>query len=290
MVTPTINDVWICPTCGATAANAYCGACGEKRLGHHDLTLLGIFEHAVESLFHVDGRLFRSLRTLLLSPGTLTAAYLRGRRKAYFAPFQVFLVANVIFFVVQSALGFQTLSNDLASHIGNAGAANQFYSATARGLADHRLADTGRTIDAYSEVFNHAVRINAKALAVVMVPAYALLALITFPRARHPLLTAVVFSLHFVAFFLLMQALMMPIIGMPLNWILRAVAARRLWDPVYTLALEAIWLWWSYSAFQRVYGASRVHTGIGAAVVILASIPVVIGYRFIVFVFTLYTT
>jgi hypothetical protein len=84
MVTSTTSEFRVCPTCGAAASTAYCGACGEKRLGHHHLTLVGILAHAGESLFHVDGRVFRSLRTLLLRPGILTAACLRGARKSLF--------------------------------------------------------------------------------------------------------------------------------------------------------------------------------------------------------------
>src|SRR5690348_4774806 len=161
---PAGVDPWICPTCGSSQRSQYCSTCGEKRLGKHDLTLLGIVEHAVESLTHVDGRVFSSIRDLVGRPGTLTVAFMQGRRRPYFAPFQLFLVANIVFFVVQAALGFQVLSNDLASHIGALRGGNQYYSGIARPMLERRLEDTGRTLEQYSDVFNHAVRVNAKAL------------------------------------------------------------------------------------------------------------------------------
>src|SRR4051794_19402285 len=113
-----VKTCWTCPTCREERATHFCGRCGEKRLEHHDLTVAGLVGHAIESLTHVDGRVFRSVRDLVIRPGALTAAYMRGQRRPYFAPFQMFLVANVCFFVLQSALGFQVLSNDLGSHIG----------------------------------------------------------------------------------------------------------------------------------------------------------------------------
>jgi hypothetical protein len=72
---------WMCPTCREERATRFCGGCGEKRLEHHDLTITGFVGHALESLTHVDGRVFRSVRDLIVRPGALTAAYMRGQRR-----------------------------------------------------------------------------------------------------------------------------------------------------------------------------------------------------------------
>ena len=37
-------------------------------------------------------------QSLITQPGLLTDAYVRGRRKPYLAPLQVFLIANLVFF------------------------------------------------------------------------------------------------------------------------------------------------------------------------------------------------
>src|SRR5215208_2262705 len=66
---------WTCPGCRESRDTVFCGVCGEKRLDHHDLTIAGLAEHAIESLTHLDGRVFRNLRDLVVRPGTLTAAY-----------------------------------------------------------------------------------------------------------------------------------------------------------------------------------------------------------------------
>src|SRR5215212_11767976 len=92
------DGAWICPGCHEPRDASFCGICGEKRLDHHDLTITGLIEHAVESLTHLDGRVFRSIYDLVLKPGTLTAAYINGHRRPYLAPFQLFLIMNVLFF------------------------------------------------------------------------------------------------------------------------------------------------------------------------------------------------
>ena len=175
-----LKQRWVCPTCREERATHFCGRCGEKRLDHHNLTIAGLVGHVLESLTNVDGRVFRSVRDLVIRPGALTAAYMRGQRRPYLAPFQMFLVSNVLFFVLQSALGFQVLSNDLGSHIGTWKGSKQFYSAIARPIAERRLAATGRTLEQYTDVFNHAVRLYAKGLVVAMVPLVGLVVLAFF--------------------------------------------------------------------------------------------------------------
>ena len=281
---------WTCPGCRERRDTAFCGVCGEKRLDHHDLTIAGLAEHAIESLTHLDGRVFRSLRDLVLRPGTLTTAYINGHRKPYFAPFQIFLITNLLFFVLQSALGFQVLSNDLGSHIGMAGRASQYYSGIARPIAERRLAATDRTIEDYADVFNHAVRVNAKAMVVLMVPAIALVSLASFPRARFPLITSVVFAFHFLAFFLLLEALLMPLVGLPAGMVLRVLSLGRLWDPFMSAVLIALCAVWTFKAYRRVYGTAPISAAFKSVGLSLVFISIVIGYRFVVFLVTLYTT
>lgn len=111
----TATTAWICPTCqSAHDSGAYCAACGERRLTEHDQTLGGVLHPWFESLVHIDGRIFRSCRELLVSPGTMTAAHLAGRRQPYIGPFQLFLAINVVFFITQSVTGLSILSIPLA--------------------------------------------------------------------------------------------------------------------------------------------------------------------------------
>lgn len=47
----------------------------------------------------------------------LTADYVRGSRKPYLAPVQLFLIANLIYFAAVSINGWNTLNTNLYTHI-----------------------------------------------------------------------------------------------------------------------------------------------------------------------------
>src|SRR5205085_9903363 len=94
---------WVCPNCRTLTASAYCPACGERPAGPRDLTLGALGLEAFEAVSSVDGKLLRTMRTLILRPGALTAAYEAGARKPYIGPLGIFLAANALFFAVQSA-------------------------------------------------------------------------------------------------------------------------------------------------------------------------------------------
>jgi hypothetical protein len=92
-----------CTNCGNGTVDVYCASCGEKQPGHHDLTV-GHFTHELfHELFHLDSKLFRTLRDLMVRPGELTAAYFAGRKKRYIAPLRMFLTLFALTFLAYSA-------------------------------------------------------------------------------------------------------------------------------------------------------------------------------------------
>ncbi|WP_372016722.1 DUF3667 domain-containing protein [Pseudoxanthomonas sp. 10H] len=87
-----------CENCAAPLRGRFCHACGQA--AHSPVRS---FAHAVEEVFesfwHLDGRIFRTLRRLL-SPGALAIDYLGGRRAPYVAPMRLFVVLCVLTFFV----------------------------------------------------------------------------------------------------------------------------------------------------------------------------------------------
>lgn len=87
-----------CRNCGTVLQGPYCHVCGQH--GHDPLRSVG---HAVEDVFesfwHLDGRVFGTLRDLLV-PGRLAAAYLDGRRARYLPPLRLFVILTVLTFFV----------------------------------------------------------------------------------------------------------------------------------------------------------------------------------------------
>src|SRR5690349_17132857 len=111
------TQVWTCITCRTEVHTAYCPGCGEEPVRAHDLNFRQLIVEFFHSATDLDSRFVRSFRRLLFSPGMLTNAYVRGPRKPYISPFQLFLMVNVLFFAVQALSTEKVFSNRLESHL-----------------------------------------------------------------------------------------------------------------------------------------------------------------------------
>jgi hypothetical protein len=117
----------------------------------------------------------------MTQPGALTVAFLQGQRKPYAPPLQLFLVANLLFFGMQSLTGSKIFSTPLDQHL-----RSDLWGSVAQGLLTHRLETRQTTVAAYAPAFNQAVALNAKSFIVLMVPPFALLPALMFWRSRRP--------------------------------------------------------------------------------------------------------
>ena len=61
-----------CPSCGALRGGNYCMSCGERFLDSRDFRLTHFLrKHFIHDFFDVDGRVTRTMRSLLMRPGEL---------------------------------------------------------------------------------------------------------------------------------------------------------------------------------------------------------------------------
>lgn len=88
-----------CRNCGAPLAGDYCSQCGQRQ---RELRLTDLAGEALEDLTDLDSRLWRTLRGLLFSPGSVTADYIGGRRARYIPPVRLYLVVSFLVFLVIS--------------------------------------------------------------------------------------------------------------------------------------------------------------------------------------------
>jgi hypothetical protein len=275
---------WTCPTCAIPVSTAFCPGCGESPPRARDLTLRGLVQQTVQAVTSIDGRLVRSLRSLLTDPGALTAAYIEGRRKPFVAPFQLFLVANVLFFAMQSLTRTRILSSPLRSHLHE-----QDWSALAQTLVAHRLEQLRTSLDLYAPAFDQAAVLNAKSLILLMALPFALLLPLVFHRSRLPFVAHVVFSLHFYAFLLLLFCVSLALAGTQELLGGSGLSSARV-DDVLTTLILAVCAAYLYRATGRVYGARGGMRVANSFLLALAVGFLVLGYRFAIFLLTLYTT
>ncbi len=92
-----------CLNCGTALQDKYCSQCGQKDIDPNPALneLLGEF---FAELFTLDSRLFRTLKTMVLSPGQVTKDYNAGRRTRYVPLMKLYLGISFLFFLLM-ALG-----------------------------------------------------------------------------------------------------------------------------------------------------------------------------------------
>ncbi|WP_269789598.1 DUF3667 domain-containing protein [Stenotrophomonas sp. Iso1] len=87
-----------CDNCRTALHGHYCHACGQS--AHNPLKHVGhAIEEVFESFWHLDGRIFRTLRDLLV-PGRVAVNYLKGHRVGYVQPLRLFLILTLFTFFV----------------------------------------------------------------------------------------------------------------------------------------------------------------------------------------------
>ena len=93
-----------CLNCGAEVLGHYCQNCGQANIEPRE-TFAGLIRHFFEDITHFDGKFFTTLKTLLLKPGFLSKAYLRGQRNRYLHPVRMYIFTSFVFFLYFFTLG-----------------------------------------------------------------------------------------------------------------------------------------------------------------------------------------
>jgi hypothetical protein len=206
-----------CPTCGTPFQGTYCAVCGEKRLGPHDLSLGHYAHELLHGFTHADGKLLKTLRALLLRPGELTRAYMEGRRRPYMRPVNLFVVLNLIYFLVPL---FELFNTSLHSQLNF-----MPHSALAARMVHGTVTATGADLAAYEQVFTPRSAANAKLMLVLLVFILALPLALLYRRKARPS-GHVAFAFEAMSFNLLSTAILLA-----LALVLAQTAARLLGYP-----------------------------------------------------------
>src|SRR5580704_6109035 len=103
-----------CRNCGADAPDRYCPHCGQETTEHLPSAREFVHEFVLH-YFAAEGRLWRTLRVLVLHPGRLTIEYIRGRKLAYVLPLRLYLTVSVVFFLLLQLTATSTATERLAA-------------------------------------------------------------------------------------------------------------------------------------------------------------------------------
>ncbi len=99
-----------CLNCGAALDGAYCASCGQP--AHIHRSLVGLGHDILHSVFHFEGKLWRTLPELVINPGRLTRRYVHGERAKYVSPVALYLFTVFLMYAVFSLTGAPLGGND----------------------------------------------------------------------------------------------------------------------------------------------------------------------------------
>jgi hypothetical protein len=274
-------NAWYCPNCRSEVMTPFCPRCGERPIPPRDLSLRGIADRVLHALTSIDGRMLRTAWQLLRYPGHLTVAYANGSRKPFASPVQVFLLANVLFFAVQSLTATNVFGSSLASHL-----QHQDWSPLARQLIDRHLAATKGSLDQYAPLFDSANVLHAKSLVILMVLPFASLLPVVFLRSGRPMLAHVAFALHFYGFMMVLFSAAVLAAYVHVLWGGEGLASARVDNALSVLNFGACAIY-LFLAIGPVYGVAGAWRTIRALLLAVAAGAIVLGYRFVLFLITL---
>ena len=102
-----------CLNCGETVEDRFCSHCGQENLELKD-TATHLVLHYVQDLFHYDGKLWHTLKSLVTHPGLVAAEYMEGKRQRHLEPIRFYVFASTVFFLTFFiVLGDDTYQSDL---------------------------------------------------------------------------------------------------------------------------------------------------------------------------------
>jgi hypothetical protein len=276
-----------CVTCGRPMAGRYCSDCGEQAPHAHSYSLRHFVEEALENLIHLDGRVVRSFRALLLAPGDLPSDFLRGRRKPYMGPVHMFLVANLIYFILQPFSGFVPFTTTM-----NIQTSEFQWSGLATRMVSARLESRSIAREEYRRRFDETAHLQGKTLVIIMVPLFALAAWALYRRARPFFVEHLVFSFYAYAFLLIWTGVTTVIetrlIGFSVHHGYRPGGSLiEVGSSAVTVVPFAVYI---YLASRRVYGERVGPTLLKTALLTGWLMASIMTYRMILFFTTFYAT
>ncbi len=252
-----------CLNCQTPLHGPFCARCGQDT--HHSArSLKSLLHEAFESLTHLDGRLWGTLRALLIRPGHLTVEHLADRRVRYIPPFRLYLVISLLFFAFTlSASKPEPAADEASPQAASEGRQKQQELIKAcelinpenaslrddlRAACKRAAQDTGRTL---GRVF---VETLPKTM-FLFLPVVALALYLLFFRARRYYVEHLVFALHF-------QTAMFLFFGVGIALQMLGDRLRALDDTADYLcwALAGYMVWYSWRSLRVVYGQGRFWT------------------------------
>ena len=269
-----------CPNCDTELHGNWCHLCGEKHLDREARGLRPLLGESFTAVTDLDGRLWRTLRALVLRPGFLSREYLAGRRRLWIGPASLFLLVNLVYFLAPPLSDFNLTLGDQIEY--------QPWGGWASNLVESRIAERGVSLESYAAQYAAESSHVAKSLILWHIPWIAAVLALAVPRrfyfAEHLVVATHGFT-FFLALALIFQWVIRPIIGVLMRWTDSAALAPVILQSMLGLLFLAVFLYWSVSC-GRVYGIGPFRSVLTGGVFAVGLAVGHLSYRWVQFIVT----
>lgn len=194
------NEIIKCKNCLRAINGKFCAHCGEKIVEAQDFTLAHIFRETFGAITNFDSRFYKTFKTLFLRPGQLTTNFIEGVRIPYVKPFQVFLIANIIFFLFLSDLDvFRTPSKWYFTHD------NDEFGVMSK--VSEIQEERSISFEEVALLYDNLSSGLAKGLIFLLIPFIAIIGWVLNFKSRLPIGQHFIFAIHYFAFVLLISVI-----------------------------------------------------------------------------------
>ena len=263
-----------CINCTTDLKGDYCYACGEKVVSSKDFTLLKLAEQTVDVFTHLDSKLYSSIKALLFKPGYLSVAYIQGLRKPFMKPFQIFVLINILFFLLLSNVDIFRIPSSYMFDETNLKGYN------IAEIVEQKIIETNKTKNEIALVYDLQSAILAKTYVITFIPLLSFVFALLFIRKKLQIGKHIVFSTHLFSFLILIMILWLPFfILLPKIHI----------DKTYLIKIPLLIFWVLYLgiAIKQFYKSTWLYTILSTLIGIVAFMVFIDAYRTVISLYSL---
>lgn len=276
---------YTCKSCQNQFEGKFCNQCGEKVLEENERTIRYFLGQVVNAITFADTKFINTVKHLFLKPGFLSREYVEGRRNLYTKPIALFFIINILYFLFP---GVDTFNSTLHSQL-----KGQQYSAFAQRLFDEKLKNDDRSEEVLEAEYNKKSTEISKSILLLFVFLFSLPISLLFAGKKQFYFNHLIFSLHFTSFLILgtcFVAVYLMYLVLYFLWMLGVDVDDFDINNTYLMGSMALLiLIYVFLALKRFYQQKTWVIAIKSALVLFSVFPVLIAYRFLLFLLTMWS-
>ena len=156
-----------------------------------DMSIKKALSDLAQEIFHLDSKTYRSLKALFFQPGKLTETYIESDRDYYAKPLKIYLIANLIFFLIGPQLGMFTQNLESLMNMNS----------STKVVVEKSLAENSMSYEEYEAVFNTSITYKQPTFLIIIIHLFAVIFRVFHWKRYY--LESLIFSLHSFTFMML---------------------------------------------------------------------------------------